>query len=113
MYLGEQIADTADTANDARVARIELDQLAQAHDEVVDRARGWKFIGRPGAIQDLIAADGFANALGQQTQHGAFLVGQRNTVAIDRSRKTLEVHQRATDAHLSAYFTGHARQILS
>src|SRR5579871_2044781 len=101
--LREQIADAADAANHARVGRIDLDQLAQPHDEVIDRARGRKFIGRPGTVQDVIATDGLANALGEQPQHRAFLVGERAVLSIDGRAEALEVHECLADVYLAAH----------
>src|SRR5882672_8053231 len=111
-HLGEQVAHAADAANEARLVRVRLDQLAQPHDEIINRARGGKFIRRPGTIEDFIAADRLADAAGQEPQYSALLVCQRVRDAVHLGAEALEVHPRAADAYDTAHLAWQVRQVL-
>src|SRR5260221_11434301 len=80
-HLGQQIAHAADAADQARLVRVWLDELAPPHDEVIDGARGWELVGRPGPGQDLIAADGLSAAAGPGAPHRTILVGRGGAAA--------------------------------
>src|SRR5690606_32497286 len=72
----EAITDAAHGVEVRRFLRIALEALAQAHDEVVDRARRREYLVAPDAVEDLLARDDRAGPLRERFQDHRFLVRQ-------------------------------------
>ena len=95
----EAVADAPHGEEMPRVGRILLEALAQAQDEVVDRAGGGKHVVAPDPLEQVLARDDLAGVLGEHLEDHRFLLGELLRLAVPGARaEGAEVHFVAAEA---------------
>src|SRR3970040_2197438 len=82
----EAIADAAHGMKVQRGFGVALETLAQANDEVIDRARRREHLVSPDAVEDVLARDDAALPLGEHLENHSLLVREAVLGAIPRTR---------------------------